>query len=247
MGRPSRVTARLVSAWSLLLRLRALLLLSVVFLLERRARCVAAPRLPAPWLSAEASRGMLQGRQWREWQWQGAVVFRRPLREVQRELAGHDDEPQAASVIEFCVIFDPGRGKWEIPKGGPKRQDASPYDTSVRELWEEAGVWLTDRRAAGNGRSFRMWVNKEGQQVHDYDYFCVPHYLVTEFRPGDGLLSQLGEVCDDGAPVLKRPATARAWMTAWDFRAVSARTDHADVLFAVDGLLRGFEAQQGRA
>ena len=110
-------------------------------------------------------------------------------------------------------------------------------------------MWLTDRRVAGNGRTFRMWVNKEGQRVHDGDYadFSVPHYLVTEFRPGDGLLSQLGEVCDGGAPVLKRPAAARAWMTAWDFWAVSARTDHARVLFAVDRLVRGFEAQQGRA
>ena len=106
-------------------------------------------------------------------------------------------------------------------------------------------MWLTDRRrVAGNGRTFKIWVNKEGQRVHDDNVdFCVPHYLVTEFRPGDGLLSQLGEVYDDGAPVLKRPATARAWMTAWDFWAVSARTDHADVLFAVDRLVRGFEAQ----
>ena len=103
--------------------------------------------------------------------WKGCVVFRRPHREEQQiksRALEHEREHHAVTVIEFCAVLDRKRRLWKIPKGGMvigddgSKCDASGYDTAVRELWEEARLYITDRRAPRGVPTFMAWVDQKG-------------------------------------------------------------------------------------
>jgi len=184
--------------------------------------------------------------------WKGCVVFRRHHREeqIKSQALEQEREHDAVTVIEFCVVLDRKRRLWEIPKGGMviggggSKCDASGYDTAVREVWEEAGLYITDRRAPRGAPTFMTWVDQNGNILSEREGSCDkyrPAWMVTEFRHGDRMVAPLASGkykfdSPDGPVTLEfvDPALARAWMTASDFWAVSPRDDHSKVLFQVD-------------
>ena len=130
------------------------------------------------------------------------------------------------------MVLGRKRRLWEIPKGGVviggggSKCDASGYDTAVREVLEEAGLHITDRRAPRGAPTFMTWVDQNGNILSEREGSCDkyrPAWMVTEFRHGGHMVAPLASGkykfdSPDGPVTLELvdPALARAWMTASD-------------------------------
>ena len=121
---------------------------------------------------------------------------------------------------EFCVEYEAGttgkRRGWELPKGGATSDDTGPFATARRELWEEAAVWLGWRHG-----STCMWVSHNGRQLHGLPRPWQNAWLCVDLGPDD-------------TRDLNRPPPR--WMSLEEFEASSGRTDHLELLRAVQYL-----------
>ena len=124
----------------------------------------------------------------------------------------------------YCIVWDPKREHWELPKGGaelntPRRTtntvDSSPFATARGELWEEAGIWLGWR----NWDAF-AWLGKYGK-------------LLTHGLRRDMCGWVYTRRCDHD--IVQYDSSERVWMTLDEYCSEPRRRqDHVDLLACVE-------------
>ena len=128
-------------------------------------------------------------------------------------------------VPEFCVEYEcgtsGGRSGWELPKGGFRDGDSGPFATARRELWEEAGVWVTWRPPGTY-----VWASPTGRRLPNGPAPRENAWLIVDLMPGDI------------RNVHKPPPR---WMTIDEFGGNSWRRDHHELLRAIQCIPLGVD------
>ena len=127
-------------------------------------------------------------------------------------------------VRVYCIVWDPKRKQWELPKGGaelyiPRRDtnavDSSPFAIARGELLEEAGIWLGWR----NWGAF-AWLGKYGR-------------LLTHGLRRETCGWVYTRLCHHDTVEHNHPE--RVWMTLDEYRSEPRRReDHVDLLMCVE-------------